>query len=172
MIEYLNDIPKFADEVMASIERVYAGAGLSLPQLRYITAGGIGDTVHDCEQVTISWEQSYTGLPGNPMQEMTRCDGPTTSVFVIEIVRCIPEATSGTRRAARSTPNSAVQPVNTSERSEAAYTQMRDAFLLREAGMAAGESDLLTTQGVLLDVSAGTPQGGYQGMLMTLAVAI
>lgn len=170
--EHLDDIFLYSQELLECIVQVYAESGVSLPEKRYTTVGGIGTTPHDCEQLTISWEQAYSGLPGDQSQELVACDGPVTSVFVVELVRCIPSDLNVVKRGARSTSATLTPEVPTETREQTSKTQMRDAYLLRTAGMNSSESPLIAHNGALVDASAGQPQGAYQAIIMTIAVGV
>ena len=171
--EDMDDIFKFAELLQNVIIETYSEHGIMLPAKRYIAIGGIGDTVHDCEQLSISWEQSYTGLPGEQSEELSPCDGPVSSVYVVELVRNIPiENSGGQKRQARSTSAANMPPVDIQSRTETAKIQMRDAYLLRMAAMNASVESSSILDGALVDVSAGQPLGAYQGILMTVAIPV
>lgn len=166
-----NEYADIADHILQTIVAVYAEHGIDLPARRYLSVGGQGSTVHDCEQVTVSFEQGYSGLPGNQAQEPVKCDTPRTGVYIIEVVREL--AQPNTSAANPATPVESrygqtvtgVQILPPDVQSDIARKQMVDAMLLMEAGLRAGQVD---AYGSLADVSAGQPQGNYQAMILVL----
>lgn len=159
-----------AQAILKRVEEVYADHGVELPSRRYLSVGGMGDVVHDCEQVTVSFEQGYTGSPGNQAQEPVRCDSPRTGVFLVEIVRCTPVPKSAEAPKDRyGTPSNVPKMTSTADETASAIKQMIDAMLLMEAGLSATAADFASTSTALADVTAGPNQGGFQGMILTLA---
>lgn len=165
---------ELADIILNTVVATYADHGVELPTRRYLAVGGAGSTVHDCEQVTVSFEQGYSGLPGNQAMEPAKCGGPRSAVFVIEVVRALP--LPNTTAANPTTPVqsrygtevSGVAILPEDVQSDVARKQMVDAMLLLDAGLRAGET---TVVGSLADVSAGQPQGGFQATTLALTVS-
>ena len=153
-----DELFRTAELVMDSISTTFQEYSHDLPGRQYITSGGRGDTAHDCEQVTVSIEQIYSGLPGSQANEPQTCDGPTTVVFVVEVVRCIP------------TSNKNGKPPSPERMTATAKIQARDALLLKWAGLRAAETQNFT--GGIADVMAGQPQGAYQAMIMNLIMPV
>jgi hypothetical protein len=79
--------------ILYSVEQTFDTYGIELPPLRYLTLGNLPS--HDCEQVTVSFLQSYLGSPGIQEEGPQRCDGPRSGVFHVEVVRCVPQAIEG-----------------------------------------------------------------------------
>jgi hypothetical protein len=173
MIDNLEFV-ELADLILNTVVATYADHGVDLPTRRYLAVGGPGATVHDCEQVTVSFEQAYSGLPGNQAQEPVKCGGPRSALFIIEVVRELP--TSNTEAANPATPVpsrygnvvSGVAILPAEVQSDIARRQMVDAALLLDAGLRAGETTMV---GSLADVSAGQPQGGFQAITLSLTVS-
>lgn len=180
----LNDIIDMADHLLETIVKSYDEAyqednTLTIPDRRYYTVGGQGSTVHDCEQITVTWDQGYSGTPGDDASNPTRCDEPFTLGFVVEVVRKVDSlppseealASGGTisqpsRYAKTAATWSAPDPEGIMSD---ARVQMKDAAILSKAGTLAGEH---TTLGrAIVDVSAGTPSGQYQAVIMNFAAA-
>jgi hypothetical protein len=169
-----NEFVEVAEHILNTIVTIYGEHGVDLPARRYLAVGGQGETVHDCEQVTVSFDQGYSGLPGNQAFEPVRCSSPRTGVFVVEVVRSI--GTPNTAAAAPDTmiPNRLAQVTTgvgvlpADVLTEIAKKQMVDAMLLMEAGLRAGET---TYTGSITDISAGSPQGAYQAMIMTVTTS-
>jgi hypothetical protein len=147
---------------------------VDLPTRRYLAVGGQGDTVHDCEQVTVSFEQGYSGLPGNQAQEPVKCAGPRTGVYIVEVVRALPQPNTVAANPTTTVPAkfaqavTGVQTLPSDVQSDIARKQMQDAMLLMDAGLRAGET---MTIGALADVSAGSPQGGFQAMTLVVTAS-
>lgn len=166
-----NEFVDVAELILQTVVATYADHGIDLPARRYLAVGGQGDTVHDCEQVTVSFEQGYSGLPGNQAQEPVRCESPRTAVYIIEVVRALPQPNTPNASPSTTVPDRygsavtgvAVLPADV--QSAIARVQMVDAALLMDAGLRAGET---TLTGSLADVSAGSPQGGYQAMSLVI----
>lgn len=169
-----NEIVEIADHLLNTIVTTYGEHGVSLPESRYLAVGGQGTTVHEGEQVTVSFEQSYSGLPGMQAQEPVKCNSPRTAVFVIEIVRCIPSANTAAANPETPVPsrygevNTGVRNLSPETHTAVAKAQMVDAMLLMDAGLRAGETTLV---GSITDVSAGAPQGGYQAISMVVTTS-
>lgn len=161
----INEFFEIAENILRQIELTYAEHEVGLPTRRYITVGGEGETVHDCEQVTVSFEQGFSGLPGEQAQSPATCNSPRSAVFVVEVVRCIPTADSASASKSRYGSTTSLNNLSADTMTEIAKTQMVDAMILLEAGLSAGENALT---GALVDVSAGTAQGGFQAMVMQI----
>lgn len=165
-----NEFVEIADHILNTVVATYAEQGIDLPARRYLAVGGQGDTVHDCEQLTVSFEQGYSGLPGNQAQEPVKYVSPRTAVFIVEVVRALPlpnttASNPTTPVPSRYSSDLAVQVLPADVQSDIARKQMIDAMLLMDAGLRAGET---TLTGSLADVTAGSPQGGYQAMSLVI----
>lgn len=169
-----QEFVQIADHILNTVVATYADHGVDLPTRRYLAVGGQGSTVHDCEQVTVSFEQGYSGLPGSQAQEPAKCATPRTGVYIVEVVRALPN--SNTADANPTTPvptrygqvTTGVQILPANVQSTHARKQMVDAMLLLDAGLRAGET---TITGSLADVSAGQPLGGFQAMTLILTTS-
>jgi hypothetical protein len=147
-----------ANKILISIENMFNTNSVVLPARRYITVGGQGTVAYDCEQLTVSWEQTYSGKPGSPIQEISTCNTIRSGVFVVELVRPIPVS------------QQADIPPETFLIQEAAEGLMKDAVLLYNAGLNAAEGSIL--DGGLADVTVGAPAGGYQSIIMTVVMPV
>lgn len=183
----LNDIIDMAEHLLDTINRVYLEAGVPVPELQYYVIGGQGQTVHDCEQVTVSWDQAYSGLPEAEASLPAQCDQPHTARFVIEVVREVktirPYIDPNTGQVVQASKNrpaaynrNGVGASSITEKPDAelmkleARQQMQDAVLLLRAGLLAGEAS--TTRTSIVDVSAGAPSGNYQAVIMNYTSAL
>lgn len=153
-----NEIVNLAENILSTVQSVYAEYGVALPARQYLNAGGKGTTVHDGEQLTVSLDMAYSGLPGNQAQTPVRIDDPRTATFFVEVVRILP------------TPGNSGRPPTADNLTLKAKEQMVDAAVLLEAGLRAA-TNTFTRVGIA-DVSAGLPQGGYQAMILNLILVI
>lgn len=155
---YLDGIAEKAQSILDHLAEVFTEAAVSLPARRFLAAGGRGQTVHSAPQVTVSWEQAYSGLPQHQAQFPVKRTQPWTGVFVVEVVRDLPGMTpSGKEPAADVLSATAVK-------------QMRDAQLMIEAGRRTFE-DSWEGSG-MVDIAASMPQGLLQAVTMTVMVVI
>lgn len=149
-----------ANAILITIENVFNENSVDLPGRKYITVGPLGSVAYDCAQLTVSWQENYNGLPGNPQAGMTNrnCATMHVGVFVVELVRDIPFS------------QKADIPPEPDLITESANGLMRDAALLQEAGEIVAEESLL--QGGTISISAGDPAGTLQSIVMTISMII
>lgn len=151
-----------ANGILEAVQMVYEQENVDLPARQFITVGGPGDTAWDCEQLSVSIEQIYNGLPGQQGQAPTTCNEPKTALAIVQLVRCIPiPATAGRGN---------MVPVAPSDIIESGERFMVDAWLMMIAGQLFGDSQSFL--GSMSDVTIGPPQGGYQAVSMTLIAAV
>jgi hypothetical protein len=153
-----EDLRNKAQIILDSIRARFQEAGVELPGRQYLAIGPRGETAHDCAQLTVSYEMSYTGSPGAPVQGPAKCDAPTSASFIVELVRKVPVSRTG------------VQPVNPDAMSDYARSRMDDCELLAESAQNAIAATWMETG--LFDLSAGSASGEYQAMVMTVIVAV
>lgn len=164
---------ELAERILNTVVATYADHEVELPVRRHLAVGGSGSTVHECEQLTVSFEQGYSGLPGNQAMEPSKCAGPRSAVFVVEVVRALPQPNTTAANPTTTVPSrygtdvSGVAVLPAEVQSTIARKQMVDAMLLLDAGLRAGETQLY---GSLADVSAGQPQGGFQAITLAITV--
>lgn len=166
------EFAEMAAAILEHIGEVYSEFETPLPLRRYLAVGGQGETVHDCEQVTVSFEQGFSGLPGDQAQNPVKCDSPRSGVFVVEVVRCVPTAGTASGTGTDATPNRyGVNNVNAPEASAItamAIIQMTDAMLMMEAALRFADN---TLSGATVDISAGSASGAYQAMIMSITTS-
>lgn len=152
-LEFAESLKTLMDGVLEAVLSVFEQAGVTLPARSYIA---VGQPPHDCEQVTVSFQQLYLGPPGDEATAPQRCEAPRTAVLLVEIVRCTPQ--SG-------------RTAGPSVESLSAYGGERaiDAYLLLEAGAKAADQWGL---GTMADVSPGNDGGAMQAISMNLIVAV
>lgn len=155
------DIYNAAESILEQIEGVFAEAGVDLPARKFITLGGQGDVAYDCVQLSVSWDQSYSGTPGDQSQEPSKCDSIHSGAFVVELVRCIPTSKAT---------NTKITPPPVTAINAAASSMMRDANLLFQAGMQACEYTVFGAG--LVDVNASAPNGGFQAIIMNVTMSV
>lgn len=169
-----QEFVQIADHILNTVVTTYADHGIDLPERRYLAVGGQGSTVHDGEQVTVSFEQGYSGRPGAQAQEPVKCNSMRTGVYIVEVVRALPLTNTSAANPETPVPSRFGQVKTGAEilpadvQSAHARKQMVDAMLLMDAGIRAGET---TLTGTLADVSAGQPQGGYQAMTLVVTTS-
>lgn len=153
-------IGELMDDVLETVNAVFQQANIALPQRQYLYMGDRGETVHDCEQVTVSLGQVYSGAPGNQEAIPSRCDDPRSAVIYVEIVRCVPDklVQRGGRAVA---PAPEAMTLN-------AKAQGIDLMLLMDAGLIVGEKFL----NALATAAAGPSSGGYQAMILEVTLGI
>ena len=181
----LDDIVEMAEHLITTINNVYTQAGVDLPDLQYYCIGGQGQTVHDCEQLTVSWDQAYSGLPEAEASIPAQCNEIHTARFVIEVVReystMRPFIDPNTGQVVAPTVNrpaaygargahTQIEKVDPEIAKREARTQMNDAVLLLRAGLLAGEGT--TANRSIVDVSAGPASGNYQAVIMNFTASL
>lgn len=167
-IETPDDIFTTAELVLQSLNEVYLaheGSVSPLPTRQLIASGAPGSQPHDCEQVSISFGQVYTGAPGNPSEGPVMChNAPLSAVYHVEVVRSTLPGSSGPRARGKQG-TSALTP---EEEAEISRVQMQDARMLLYAGMRVGDDYL----GSVADVGVGPESGGYQAVTLTVILGI
>ena len=159
-----------AHHILNTVVETYGQYGVALPSRQFLSVGGQGGTVHDCEQVSVSFEQGYSGAPGAQSQTIQKCDGVQTAVFYVEVVRCIPTTNDGAQQQSRYGQELSVDAPTPQQLTAVAETQMRDARVMLDAGMSSGINTLL--EGALVDIAPGPASGGFQAMGMTVTLAL
>jgi hypothetical protein len=139
--------------LQAAVDSLTA-AGQDVPDRRYKT---FGQTVWDCEQLTITMIQAYLGDPGDQAVGPQMCDGPRSGVFQMELVRCVP---SGYNAKTKTAPN----PEQFNEKTEG---WARDAWALLDV-----PRYLADYHTAIADVSITEPQGGFLAIVLNLVVQL
>lgn len=150
------------EELIQVINAEFEQEQVALPTRQYIGVGGAGDTAWDCEQLTVTVEQIYSGLPGQQSQEPVRCDMPHSGVIIVSLVRCIP----GPTQAGRAAP----QPPTAEALDAYGRQALVDAWILMRAGQTFADTQSFV--GGLTDVTVSPPQGQYQALVMTLITGL
>lgn len=140
--------------VLEVINSVFEQASVKLPSKQYVA---IGPTAHDCEQVTVGFEQIYLGPPGLQAEEPQQCNVPRSVVWRCEVVRQVPVVSGGR-----------AESPSAKRMNEYAKEQLRDMYLLLEAGAYSDEDWL----GVITDGAVTQAQGGYQAAILNLVMGL
>lgn len=152
----------FMEMLLTQINATFDEHGIALPERQFFDTGA-NEAPHDCEQVTIAFQQMYNGLPGVQDQTPTACAGPRTASFVIEVVRCTPVM----ERQARGGP---LTPPSIEKLNASTKAQVIDAWLLTDAALLAAESFAIA--GGLADTLVTPESGGYQAVVLNLAIGL
>jgi hypothetical protein len=75
------------DGVLEKTVEVFEDYNVPLPSRQFWT---VGEPAIDCEQLVVSFIQTYLGLPGNQASEPQRCQAVRSVVLTISISREIP----------------------------------------------------------------------------------
>lgn len=167
IVEGLNDIYETGQAILDTLNAIYLEHGddvTALPVRQFVSTGGPGSQPHDCEQVTVSVGQIYTGTPGNPSEGPMKCfNTALAAVYHVEVVRQSIPTTQGSRRGMQS-------PTSLSPEDENSFAkiQLQDARLMLQAGLLVGDNYL----GSVADVAPGPESGGYQAMTMTVITGV
>lgn len=161
MKEEASSIANMLDVILDRIVGGFESYGVGLPERRYWL---IGQPVHDCEQVTVSFTQAYIGPPGDQASEPQNCNQPRTAQLSIEVVRCVPTFNSTKNRIPEA-----------SKIQESAKKQVVDAWVLLDiaSSLDTWDNDLPGRGlGVIATVEVGQASGGFQATVLQLTVAI
>lgn len=160
----INYVGNLAQHILATINEKFAEEEVDLPTLQMITLGGRGATTQLCEQLSVSIEQLYSGLPGDQAQQAVSCTAPQSAVFAVELVRCLPSPVPK----GRSTPMPARDDAN--QQTVASLALMHDMQILLDAGMLACKATWLEKG--IVDVTTAVAEGNYQTITMNVITAI
>ena len=81
------NLKNLMDGVLEKTVEVFEDYNVPLPSRQFWT---VGEPAIDCEQLAVSFIQTYLGLPGNQASEPQRCQSPRSVVLTISISREIP----------------------------------------------------------------------------------
>lgn len=154
-----RSLVRLMDSVLERIVAAYDRAGVPLPERRYWT---MQTPSADCEQLVVSLMGMYIGPPGDQAATPQRCHSPRTATLNVQVLRAIP--TSSGRM---NVPPSATAIQSASE------ALAVDSWLLLEAAADTDRwNDGAPGFGVIATITAGQPQGGFQGPTLILALAV
>jgi hypothetical protein len=81
------NLKNLMDGVLEKTVEVFEEYNVPLPSRQFWT---VGEPAIDCEQLVVSFIQTYLGLPGNQASEPQRCQAVRSVVLTISISREIP----------------------------------------------------------------------------------
>ena len=81
------NLKNLMDGVLEKTVEVFEEYNVPIPSRQFWT---VGEPAIDCEQLVVSFIQTYLGLPGNQASEPQRCQSPRSVVLTISISREIP----------------------------------------------------------------------------------
>lgn len=154
--EALN-VKNAMDSILAGVVSIYDSLNVPLPTRRYWT---IGDAVWDCEQVVVSYVQTYLGNPGDEATLPVSCRGPKSLVVNISVVREI-----------KGSNNKNGKPPSPENMQESAEWSVVDSWILMD-----NLETLSPWEGYAPTMIATTavppPSGGYNGIVLTLTTIV
>ena|ERR1044072_3462096 len=131
----------------------FAENDVDLPGRQYVT---VGQTAHDCEQLTVGFIQMYLGTPGDRIEVPQNCQAPRSIVLTVQLVRKV------------ALPQGRTTPPDPEEITELTKQKTGDAWLLMDAV----QKNACDTFGVIADVSVTNPQGEYQAVQLNVSVGV
>jgi hypothetical protein len=140
--------------ILDAIVVVYQDNDVSLPDRQYIAMNSVA---HDCEQLTVAFQQMYLGPPGGQLDTPLKCDAPRSIVVQVQLARCVP------------IPNSRGQAPSIEQMNESTLIMTRDCMLLMEGVCASDAAQFL---GYIADSSVTEPEGGIQAVQMNVVVGV
>jgi hypothetical protein len=143
----------FLESTLERVVNIFKSFGVDVPDRQLVT---VGQPVYDCEQVAVSLIQLYFGMPGQQEPSPQRCDGPVTAVITVQVLRKVPVG------------GSSGQPPSADALTKSAAELVTDAWILTRTMKELDEFGL----GVIADVTAAEPQGGFGGPVLTFTMAV
>ena len=150
-------LAKFADYILDTVVTVFNSAGVELPPRRFLA---VGEPVHDCEELVLTFRGIENGAPGDTGGAAT-CNAPITSTFEVHLVRCFPTPTGR----GMTPPEANVLTAN-------ALGLMNDSWLLMQSANAMNSDTMYSMFGFIASVAVGEPQGGFVGVVLSLEAAV
>lgn len=154
------DLSTLAHDLLASVVGRLTAAGIVLPTRRYVWVGAVAV---DCEQVVVSYEQSFLGLPGLQDASAIQCSVLRSAQFAISIIRCVPS------------PDRSGTPPSVESLDAVATVMLTDALeLMRQVVTGYRDRDFSSTcdSMSILNVVPVGPSGGYGGVTMHVQVQV
>lgn len=144
--------------VLDRVVALYASYGVPLPSKRYWT---MGNPAMDCEQLVVSFVQSYLGMPGDEANQPQKCNMPRSIVVSITVTREIPVIGETGR-------------VPTAEKIQAAgeISAVDSWILLASLNLLDQWDDEGYGPGVIGTVNSMEPQGGLQTIALQATMVV
>lgn len=151
-----DPVGDLAQHVLDSVVATFDGAGIALPDRRVIV---IGELPVDKEIVGVMFGGVHVGPPANEVSGPFRGEQPRTGVFDVQIWRNISVGEGGAR---------GYRPPRSDTVIDQARIAMLDAWYLLEAAYLCDEMHV----GVVATTAPLPPQGGLQGISLSLSVQV
>jgi hypothetical protein len=147
------------EQTLTVIEDRYTYHGVSLPTRRYWS---INEEVIDCEQLVVTFQQLYIGVPGDEATRPQKQDSPRSAVLKATIARPIP-TTNG-----RGLVPTEARIQQGSEISAVDAWVLLDCISMLDQWQITGSFGI----GVIATVDTDPPQGGFQTVTATFTIAV
>lgn len=155
--EALN-IVNMLDTVVDKVVSVFQSYNVPLPARRYWT---VGQSVIDCEQLTVTLVQGYLGPVGVQQSAPQKCTMPRSATFIIAIAREIPVVSINGR------------PPTADKITDGARISAVDAWvLLQSINLFDQWDEYGYGMGVIATVDTPPAEGGFQVVTMTVTMAV
>lgn len=146
------------DGVLDRVVTTFQSYNVPLPDRQY---WAVGQSVIDCEQLTVTLINGYLGPPGSQQSLPQRCNVPRTVVLLITIARAIPVVSLNGR------------PPTADKIREAAQISAIDAWVLLQSVNLLDQWDNTSYGvGVIGTIETPPPEGGFQMITMQLVIAV
>lgn len=149
---------EIAENLMTTINEVFASNQVSLPERQYYAVGPENTVAYDCEQLTITFKNVADGLSYNDVPRMLSCQNMESGIYFVELVRCIPSTSASGMKISAPSADSI---------SEASKNMMRDAKLFREVIKVVAE-DYYMRDNPMYSITFSEPSGGFQSVQLSL----
>lgn len=150
-------IVNMLDRLLERVEAVYEAEGVPLPTRRYWMTGP--EVPEDCEQVVVSFVQSYLGLPGDQAADAQQCNVGRTAVINVFVTRDYPIGEVG-------------QAVSPEKIIEASKWSAIDSAVLMWGLRDIASFDGLPAPSVIATVNVQPPGGGVQTTVLNISLLI
>ena len=149
---------EIAENLMTTINEVFASNQVSLPERQYYAVGPENTVAYDCEQMTITFKNVSDGLAYNDVPRMLSCQNMESGIFFVELVRCIPSINATGMK---------INNPSAVDMTESAKNMMRDAKLFREVIRVVKE-DYYMRDNPMYSITFGEPNGSFQSVQLSL----
>lgn len=157
-MEDLLRIAQEAEKILDITSAVFQENGIPLPERRFLA---IGETAHDCEQVTVSFASAGLGMPGDGNPQRQSCSAASyNATFNIEIVRKTPQGT-------KTSGGVKYVPPKATDLQAYGVPRMIDSWLLIKIAQKYEQTTL--SRSSTYTVVAGPDSGGMQAIVLTLS---
>lgn len=150
-------IVNMLDRVLERVVGIYEQSNVPLPSRRYWMFGP--EVPEDCEQVVVTFMQSYLGIPGDQAANAQNCNSPRSAVLNVVVTRNFPIGEVG----------NAIEPAAIMEASKWAA--------IDSAVLSWGLADIAAIDGmpgpsVIATINTPSPSGGVQSTILNLTMMI